>query len=174
MNSAYIYLQIYRLFDSITPIKADCGALCDKACCKGDDSGMYLFPGEEKVFSLLKPGWITVEDSDFTYSFNGKNKHLKIAFCKGECDRYQRPLSCRIFPLAPYLKDGKLEIIIDPRSKAVCPLGKTLKLSEYDASFVRNVENAFCLLMKNKEFKAFMVEYSKYLDEFLRFFPIDK
>ena len=30
--------------------------------------------------------------------------------CDGTCDRYQRPLACRIFPLTPYLgKDGKIE-----------------------------------------------------------------
>ena len=46
MNSAYLYLQLYRLFDSITPVRTDCGGLCDKACCRGDDGGMYLFPGE--------------------------------------------------------------------------------------------------------------------------------
>lgn len=174
MNSAYIYLQLYRLFDNITPIKADCGMLCDKACCKGDDAGMYLFPGEERVFSLLNPDWIEIEDSDFTYSLHGKEKHLKIAFCKGGCDRYQRPLSCRIFPLTPYLKGGKLEVITDPRSKTVCPIGKTLKIGEYDRAFVKNVKNAFCLLMKNKEFRAFMEEYSEYLDEFLRFFPSEQ
>ena len=68
MNSAYVYLQIYKLFDSCTPIKADCGQLCDKACCKGDnDCGMYLFPGEKEVYKLLSPDWVKIEQSDFTY-----------------------------------------------------------------------------------------------------------
>lgn len=170
MNSAYLYLQLYRLFDEVTPIRADCGALCDKACCGGDDAGMYLFPGEEKVYSLLKPDWIKIEESDFTYEFGGEEKRVKIAFCKGECDRYQRPLACRIFPLTPYLKDGRIEVITDPRSKAVCPLGKTLKTEEYDRAFVRNVRNTFVLLNKNAEFRAFMEEYSRYLDDYLKFF----
>ena len=51
MNTAYIYLQLYKLFDDITPVPVDCGQLCDKACCKGDDSGMFLFPGEKEVFN---------------------------------------------------------------------------------------------------------------------------
>lgn len=170
MNSAYLYLQLYRLFDDITPMPVDCGNLCDKACCQGDDGGMYLFPGEERVYKLLNPDWITIEDSDFTYEFEGKRKTVKIAFCKGECDRYQRPLACRIFPLTPYLKDGKITVITDPRSKAICPLGKALELSDYDRRFVRNVKNAFVLLSKNAEFSAFLREYSEYIDDIGKFF----
>lgn len=174
MNSAYLYLQLYRLFDGVTPVPADCGALCGKACCRGDDGGMYLFPGEERVYSLLQPDWIKIEDSDFTYEFNGTEKHVPIAFCNGRCDRYQRPLACRIFPLTPYLEKGKLSVITDPRSKAVCPLGKALTLDDYDRAFVRNVRNCFILLSKNPEFRAFLEEYSQYLDEFLRFMPNSK
>ncbi len=171
MNSAYLYLQLYRLFDASTPLGADCGGLCRKACCKGDDAGMYLFPGEQSVFDLLTPDWVRIEESDFTYEYNGRHKNLKIAFCRGSCDRYQRPLACRIFPLTPYLgADGKLSVITDPRSKAVCPLGKTLAVDEYERTFVRNVKNCFVILSKNPEFRAFLVEYSRYLDEFARFY----
>lgn len=171
MNSEYLYLQLYRLFDSSTPLGADCGELCQKACCRGDDAGMYLFPGEQSVYKMLAPDWINIEESDFTYEYNGKRKALKIAFCNGRCDRYQRPLACRIFPLTPYLdKDGALSIITDPRSKAVCPLGKTLSVEEYERSFVRNVKNCFVLLCKNAEFRAFLAEYSRYLDEFMKFY----
>lgn len=170
MNSAYLYLQLYRLFDDITPMPVDCGSLCDKACCQGDDGGMYLFPGEERVYKLLNPDWITIEDSDFTYTFKGKKKTVKIAFCKGECDRYQRPLACRIFPLTPYLKDGEITVITDPRSKAICPLGKALEIADYDRRFVRNVRNAFVLLSKNSEFMAFLKDYTEYIDDIGRFF----
>lgn len=170
MNSAYLYLQLYRLFDGITPLPADCGGLCDKACCRGDDGGMYLFPGEERVYRLLKPDWIRIENSDFTYKFNGEEKTVKIAFCNGECDRYQRPLACRIFPLTPYFKDDTLTVITDPRSKSVCPLGKALGISDYDRRFVRNVKNSFVLLSKNAEFRAFLREYTEYIDDIGRFF----
>lgn len=171
MNSAYLYLQLYRLFDSSTPLGADCGKLCRKACCKGDDAGMYLFPGEQSVFELLSPDWVRIENSDFTYEYNGSRKNLKIAFCSGSCDRYQRPLACRIFPLTPYLdRTGKLSVIVDPRSKAVCPLGKTLDIDEYERAFARNVKSCFVILSKNPEFRAFLAEYSRYLDEFARFY----
>lgn len=171
MNAAYIYLQLYRLFDKSTPIQADCGRLCAKACCKGDDCGMFLFPGEEQVYRLLNPDWVKIESTDFSYSFNNKTYHTPLAMCSGECDRYQRPLACRIFPLTPYKdKDGRLEVIIDPRAKGICPLAKGLHLDEFDTGFVSNVEKAFRLLMRSRLFAAFMTEYSAYLDEFRRFF----
>lgn len=170
MNSAYVYLQLYRLFDNSTPVKVDCGKLCSKACCKGTDSGMYLFPGEKKVYELLEPEWIKIEKSDFKYKYEDKEKNLFIAFCDENCDRYQRPLACRIFPLTPILnKSGSLDIIIDPRSKSICPLGQAYTLDDFEPAFLKNVKKAFTLLCKNKEFYAFMQEYSNYLNDFQKF-----
>ncbi|MBO5059403.1 MAG: hypothetical protein J6C82_00635 [Clostridia bacterium] len=171
MNIAYVYLQLYRLFDNSTPMKIDCGMLCGGACCKGDEAGMYLFPGEESVYRLLNPDWASIEKSDFTYEYNGKKKNVPILFCQGSCDRYQRPLACRIFPLTPYInKDGELEIIMDPRAKSVCPLSRELSADELDYRFIKNVRKAFVLLMKNAEIKEYMVKYSEYIDEYRRFF----
>lgn len=171
MNTAYVYLQLYRLFDSVTPVSADCGRLCAKACCKGDDSGMFLFPGEKSVFTLLNPDWIKTEKTDFTYKYNGKTYNTPIAVCSGACDRYQRPLACRIFPLTPHLgKDGRLEVIVDPRAKALCPMAKAFLIEDFDDTFVKNIKKAFLLLMKNKRFAAFFEEYSKYIDDFRRFY----
>ena len=171
MNGAYLYLQLYRLFDENTPLTIDCGGLCDAACCKGDNSGMFLFPGEEKVFEILKPKGFRIDMSDLTYSYNGKNYKTPILFCDGNCDRYVRPLSCRIFPLTPIINENnKIEIITDPRAKSICPLAKTLYLDEYDADFVKSVKKAFVLLSKNKRVYAFLQEYTKYINEFKRFF----
>lgn len=171
MNSAYIYLQLYRLFDEVTPIEADCGRLCRKACCRGDDAGMYLFPGEKGVYDLLSPKWARIESSDLTYEYGGKTHNVPIIFCSGSCDRYQRPLACRIFPLTPYINsDGRLDIIIDPRAKRICPMAKGLYLEDFNPLFVKNVRRAFSLLIKNARIRAFMEEYSSYIDDFLRFF----
>ena len=64
-----------------TPLSADCGLVCGKACCKGDEeTGMLLFPGEETVFPVKEK--------------NGN----RLCVCKGKCDRSTRPLSCIIFP----------------------------------------------------------------------------
>lgn len=171
MNSAYVYLQLYRLFDTNTPLAVDCGKLCASACCGGDDSGMFLFPGEKEVYKLLNPAGMRIEYSDLTYNYNGKQCKTPILFCDGDCDRYVRPLACRIFPLTPVLgEDGKIEIITDPRAKSICPLAKTLYLDEYDENFIKSVKKAFILLMKNKQVRAFMVEYTRYINEFKRFF----
>ena len=170
MNIAYIYLQIYRLFDSVTPLAADCGDLSNAACCQGDDCGMYLFPGEKKVYDLLNPEWVKIEKSDFKYTYKRKKKSLYIAFCNENCDRFQRPLACRIFPLTPVLSDdGKLDIIIDPRSKSICPLGQAFTLDDFEPQFVKNVRKTFIMLCKNKEFSKFMVEYTKYIKDFQKF-----
>lgn len=171
MKSAYVYLQLYKLFDDVTPIKADCGLLCGSACCKGDDAGMFLFPGEESVYKLLEPDWITIEPTDFTYEFDGKQYTVNMAICSGVCDRFERPLACRIFPLTPYIrKDGSMDIIIDPRAKSVCRLAQGLRLEDFSPLFIKNIRRAFILLAKNRRIYAFLKEYSLYLDEFLRFF----
>ena len=171
MNTAYVYLQLYKLFDDSTPLPADCGALCGKACCDGEDSGMYLFPGEKKVFALLNPAWVRIERSEFKYTYNDVEKPVHIAFCDGACDRFQRPLACRIFPLTPYLDQAEqLHIMIDPRAKPVCPLSAGLDIAQFDGGFVRNVKKTFILLCKNREFKAFLKAYSAYLDDFLKFY----
>ncbi len=171
MNSAYAYLQLYRMFDECTPIPTDCGKYCDKACCRGDDCGMYLFPGEKKVFEMLKPDWSELSISDLEYNFEGKTKKTPIIFCDGNCDRFQRPLACRIFPLTPYLdKNGKLNVIVDPRARSICPLTYELDVSDYDKKFVKNIKKAFILLSKNKEIYAFLNTYSRQLDEYMKFF----
>lgn len=171
MNVSYIYLQIYRLFDEITPIRADCGQICSSACCKGEDSGMYLFPGEEHVYELLNPDWITIENSDFCYEYENKSYTVQIAMCSGMCDRYQRPLACRMFPLTPYIDEsGRMDIIVDPRSRGICPLAKGLYVEDFDDEFVKNLRKAFTLLAKSKQIHAFLNAYSRQLDEYKRFF----
>ena len=171
MNTAYLYLQLYKLFDDATPVPIDCGELCRKACCGGDsDSGMLLFPGEYEVYKLLEPEWAKTDKTDMTYEYNGKIYRVPIIFCNGTCDRYQRPLACRIFPLTPILdKNGRLEIITDPRAKSICPLAKGFYTEDYDARFVKSIQRAFTLLMKSGRFKAFMREYTDYLQDFGKF-----
>lgn len=171
MNSAYVYLQLYRLFDNNTPIPVDCGELCGAACCSGDDAGMFLFPGEAEVYKLIRPEGFKIELSDLEYEDGGVVRKTPIIFCEGNCDRYARPLACRIFPLTPVLdKNGDIDIIVDPRAKSVCPLAKTLRIDEYDAGFVRAVRRSFLLLSQNRHVRAFLKEYTEYINEFGRFF----
>ncbi|MCH5185788.1 MAG: hypothetical protein J1F64_06655, partial [Oscillospiraceae bacterium] len=127
--------------------------------------------GEECVFECLRPEWAELKNSDFAYEYNGKRKKLKLCTCKGVCDRYQRPLACRIFPLSPYINDrGELRITVDPRAKAVCRLSRAYDTEDFNRKFVDNVRKTFVILCKNKEIYEFMKEYSSYLETYMRFF----
>jgi hypothetical protein len=115
-----LYTKAYNQFTHSTPLKLDCGTLCQRACCRGleEDSGMWLFPGEEKLL---------VQEPSFKIQPTGiklKNgRPLQWLICSGECSRRLRPFACRFFPLTPYLNQkGILTTIIDPRSKSLCPL----------------------------------------------------
>lgn len=150
--------RAYALLRNITPIQADCGKLCARQCCKGgDDDGMLLFPGEDppegfKVRGIEIYGYPT-----------------RFAVCAGWCRREKRPLSCRIYPFAPYLdSSGELSVIPDPRAKYVCPLLTIQALPEVDPRFVAAVKKAFETLLENEEVRAMLVAYSAMLDGYKR------
>ncbi len=114
------YQAIYRLLDRVSPLKGDCGKLCGAVCCTCTDEdlelGIYLLPGEEKLFTR-KEDWLEwsaeqAEDFDFPDSWKGKIYFVK---CKTPpfCHRSMRPLQCRFFPLEPHLtQDGILQLIL--------------------------------------------------------------
>ena len=132
------YGYLYKKLNLRTPLKTDCGCLCENACCVDTDGvelGMYLFPGEEEMFTGKDN--FKVEESELEYG----NKKAKILFCKPYCNRKERPLSCRIFPLFPYItREGDLKVIVDPRGRGVCPLYK-MELNDFNSSFVRGVRH---------------------------------
>ena len=138
------FKAIYRLLDKVSPINEDCGLLCGAACCtcEGDNQlsgscssdcnadfsmGIYLLPGEEKIFSgdedWLSWGWTLAEDYEFPESWHGKVYFLR---CKAApvCPRKQRPLQCRFFPLAPHLDEfGNLYLTYSSEDLPyICPL----------------------------------------------------
>lgn len=93
----------------------------DAICCSkgsGDDDfslGIYLLPGEEKLFSgdeeWLGWSWAYAEDYEFPDSWRGKVYFLRCLNAP-HCDRAMRPLQCRTFPLAPHIdEDGELCMI---------------------------------------------------------------
>ncbi|HHU91355.1 MAG TPA: hypothetical protein GXZ22_09930 [Clostridiaceae bacterium] len=156
-----LYEKVYNILDKVTPLQSDCGELCGKACCQSpdEDAGMYLFPGEEIMFTEL-PSWLKIEVSDFTY---GDNKPVLIAICSDKCQRELRPLACRIFPLTPYMtRSGVMSIKIDPRAIPMCPLAKEATLDE---TFVSAVARVFKLLSKEKEIQSFVLAVSRLIDE---------
>lgn len=133
------------MFESVTPLRADCGEICSKACCKGDENtGMLLFPLEETT--------LTVKEE------NG----IRLAVCGGECDRSERPLSCRIFPFFPMVNDkGEIEAVIDSRGFGVCPLVEHSAEVKFDRRFLRTVRRAGKILMRDEDTRAFMTKMSE-------------
>lgn len=171
MDTYNIYSQAYKMLETLTAVPVDCGKLCNKACCKDNFSdpdntaGMYLYYGEEVM--LKNRSDIKILKSDFQYG----NTNAKMAVCNGICNRHFRPLSCRIFPLIPYMKENSpLTVIIDPRAKSMCPLAKTFSPSDFNDKFFETVFYIFKFLTKEPHIKNFVVEQSYLLDEYMNFF----
>ncbi len=158
-----LYSRAYAILGNITPIPADCGELCGAKCCAGDEnSGMILFPGEKDFLS--RADFLKIKERDmncFTVDF---------AVCKGRCTRRLRPLSCRIFPLAPFWDGANLEILPDPRAKYICPLLKAPDL--ISPEFCQAVKDAFLILVEQPDISETLKHYTGMLREYLRF--IDK
>jgi len=137
------YQAIYRLLDKVSPLDSDCGILCNSACCCGGDNsnstgdaednasdleiGMYLLPGEEKLFTR-KEDWLLwnieqAEDYDFPESWRGKVYFVKCKNAPG-CVRELRPIQCRTFPLQPHItKEGVFQLILHSGElRYQCPL----------------------------------------------------
>ncbi len=160
-----LYRYLYRLLDLETPLKArDCGKLCNGACCEESDEGegMYLFPGEEKLFSG-KESWYLIDSTDFLYG----QKTAKILICNGKCRRNMRPLSCRIFPLAPHRTRQGLELVLDPRGRGMCPFVRAGDIRLLSGSFYRKVLYAMKLVDRTREGNLFIDRLSKTVDELL-------
>jgi len=147
-----VYQKIYNILDKATPLKEDCGQTCGKLCCKQEDQnlGIYLLPGEEKMFEG-REDWLVweeqdSEDYDFPPSWTGKVYFIR---CITDCPRTKRPIQCRTFPLAPHLtKEGKLILIRETLSLPYqCPLIKNKTPLELD--FVLAVYHAWNILIQD-------------------------
>ncbi len=154
--------EAYDILNKVTPLRRDCGTLCNKACCDGgiEDCGMYLFPGEE---DLLKDqgSWLSIVPVDKVMP------GLNLARCSGTCIRHMRPLSCRIFPLIPYLsQDDILLIKMDIRAKGICPLASEAEKKDLQPDFIRAVRKAAGILITVPEIKGFIFRISRMLDEY--------
>ena len=160
------YKRLYSLFDNVTPLKKDCGVLCDHACCKeeAERTGMLLFPYEDKFLEKAEFG--EIEPCNCYYGEEDE-KEGKIFFCNS-CNRSLRPLACRIFPLMPYKKHGSsLKIIMNPMAKNMCPLARSLKVSQLEPGFVKNVRKAMNSILKLKDGEDYIVMLSEIADEYI-------
>lgn len=147
------YLSLYKMFDNVTPLSKDCGILCGGACCEDEadeKKGMLLFPFEEK---FLMDKEYEIIRSEWKYG----EKEAYMLFCKGTCSRKYRPLSCRIFPLTPVVRnDGSIKLIMNPLAKGMCPLARSLKPSQLEPQFTENVQKALNRIAKIKGGKDFI------------------
>ncbi|MBE6753216.1 MAG: hypothetical protein E7559_02500 [Ruminococcaceae bacterium] len=143
-----LYEKVLRIIGSRTPLGKDCGVLCDCACCKGSDTdGMRLFPGETTTLR-------TVEAEGGT-----------LAVCDGTCDREQRPLACRLFPLFPLTDErGHVTAGLDARAIKLCPLAEFSDEVAFDPGFVRAVRRAGRVLARDPECREYMVQVTEDID----------
>ena len=166
MDNQQNYQWAYQKLNRSTPLTLDCGRLCNQACCQGtEENGMWLFPGEEDLL-FDEPSFLIQP----TERFFASGRSLNWLICQGSCFRELRPLSCRIFPLTPYINEKELVMVdIDPRANPICPLAKGKDQLQPD--FVRIVASVCRELGKQAE----IWEYFKMVtDEIAEFREIGK
>ena len=148
MKKESVIADCKSLFNNLTPLSFDCGKLCSRRCCGGDENtGMILFPGEE---ALLDPE-ITVKHGE----------KYDIAVCGGSCSRRKRPLSCMIYPFFPLAvtdETGKTSITVTADIRADCPI--TDGDIRVRKRFLRAVRRAGAFLLLNDETKKLLFEIS--------------
>lgn len=157
------YNELFRraraILGNLTPLRRDCGWLCGKACCRGDQTtGMRLFPHETSVLTQI-------ETADGGI----------LATCNGTCDRAERPLACRIFPLFPYIhEDGHISAELDLRGMRVCPMITYCDIIHFDPDFLQAVRKVGRLLSHDPELYAFLKESSAEIDLYRAFWNNEK
>lgn len=147
-NREELFESAFRILGKRTPLKADCGVLCEKNCCRGDEkTGMLLFPFEKTT--------LRVEEKD----------GVRLAVCDGSCERDERPLSCRIFPFFPTVSDdGKIAVSLDYRGFRVCPLIRHSGDIRFSFRFLHRVRLLGELLSKDDACLEFLRETTKEIE----------
>jgi len=154
MKTETLLKEAIEIIGDATPLKFNCGTLCDRACCVSDGY-MMVFPGEKCIlqnrnYTFGKAHLITYGDID-------------IVTCNGTCDRDYRPFSCRIYPLAPKFIDDKLFVRLDVRGRPTCPLCHK-SMSSLNEDFIKRVKKALNHLTANNEMKKFLKAISNHVD----------
>ena len=146
----------YDMMSAFTPLKSDCGKLCNKACCKSCGL-MLLFPYE---YELLKH-----QDYKFSkYTLEGFGEIYAMT-CSSTCNRENRPLSCRTFPLAPKVIEGEVFVQLDARGRSVCELThKSIK--SLDNEFVNAVKKTLIMLSKDDTMAQYLSATTKLVDKY--------
>jgi len=151
MSAIHAVLAARELLDTLTPLKTDCGRLCQAACCQGDEAtGMLLFPGEETLYD----GCTFASVLPLDYELGSTQARLLV--CKSRCERENRPLACRLFPLfLKFKEDGVTKLRMDVRAKSVCPL-TDYGIKALDPDFKQAVRKAYDLLLEDESCAAYL------------------
>ena len=159
------YQKLYQLSENATPLIYDCGELCGRLCCqpgKNTNLGMYLYPGEEIMFTG-REDWLEWEqrepaDDYFPLSWG---KPLYFVSCTKPCPRANRPLSCRFFPLAPHILSDNTILLIHETMQLhyKCPLITQDKPLESD--FIQMVGQCWRILLKDHRIRDLVILDSK-------------
>ena len=151
-------MEAYAQLEKATPLgRMNCGELCGAVCCteKTGDS-MELFPYEKELF-------------EFAEGFEIIEGEVNLVKCNGKCNRSERPLACRIYPLFPMVVEEngeeKISVIYDPRAKSSCPL--CAEREKLDRRFVRAVRRAGKYLLKDPSAASHLRTTSEYLKELI-------
>ena len=148
-------LEAREALMELTPLTSDCGSLCAGLCCRpmeGEETGMLLFPGEETLYDG-KEGYRVLD-----------TETGKLLICSGMCDRQDRPLSCRLFPLLPAVRNGVIRVEMDERARTVCPLVRYGKAG-LAAAFVETVEAIGEGLAQEPQQAAFLARLTEEQDQ---------
>ena len=113
---------------------------------------MLLFPGEDALYRD-RDGW-TVRQTPAG----------PMVICPGTCDREDRPLACRLFPLLPVIRDGTVRAAMDQRAYAVCPLARQ-GIRALDPEFAGAVREAGRILAADGEQYRFLEALTEEQDE---------
>lgn len=152
-------MSAYGFLKYSSPLRTDCGKLCNKQCCSREDMGMLLFPGEEKLFE---------DDKDFSLKKDSGGRNL--LFCSGVCERKKRPISCRIYPLFPYtyLENGEIKqrVIYDLRGINSCEIVRTQTKAQ--RIFFSSVRKAGKSLLRDPECTELLLEISREIDDIIK------
>ncbi len=163
-----LYQKIWKKLNVPTPLIGDCGKLCDKKCCHGtDQDGMLLFPGEEYLYESMDSHWFQIHDSHIVLS---DGYRIRLLVCRGDCPRGFRPLSCRIFPIIPYLNDrGRAEFRLDLRSLGICPIVYNQQENPVEEVFIEALYKAFPPLLRDDAVVEFIEILSRQYNDTVRF-----
>lgn len=150
--------------ESLTPLRQDCGRLCDAACCRDDgeeELGMLLFPGEADLYDEADAAWMRILPSGEAIA----GAEVPLLVCDGVCPRERRPLACRIFPLGPKARKSGVKARLDARSRAMCPLAEYGRRG-LAPEFVAAVEEALALLWEDAEQREYLLWLSALIDDY--------